>query len=97
MGLKRKFDSYAMTDNADHDGQNHTDGVDVSQRKRFSEYRTLILENDKLRNECLQYEESEKQLVMKEQKLRSEIAEANKKYQELLKELGSLDVKEEKS
>lgn len=27
MGLKRKFDSYAMTDNSDHDGQNHTDGV----------------------------------------------------------------------
>jgi len=46
---------------------------------------------------CLQYEESEKQLVMKEQKLRSEIAEAKKKYQELLKELGSLDVKEENS
>jgi len=41
-----------MMDNADdQDGQNHTDGVDVSQRKRFSEYRTLTLENDKLRNE----------------------------------------------
>ncbi|KAG2589358.1 hypothetical protein PVAP13_5NG240100 [Panicum virgatum] len=67
MGLKRKLDSFcAMTDNADdQDRQNHTDGVDVSQRKRFSEYRTLTLENDKLRNECLQYEESEKQLVMK--------------------------------
>ncbi|RLN25607.1 hypothetical protein C2845_PM07G12310 [Panicum miliaceum] len=84
-GLKRKFDSCAMTDNADQDGQNHTDGVDVSQRKRFSEYKTLTLENDKLRNECLQYEESEKQLVVKEQKLQSEIAEAKKKYQELLK------------
>lgn len=96
MGLKRKFDS-AMTDSADQDGLDHTNGVDVSQRKRFNEYRTLTLENDKLRKECLQYEESEKQLVMKEQKLRSEIAEAKKKYQELLKELGSLDVKEEKS
>ncbi|KAG2598389.1 hypothetical protein PVAP13_5KG358400 [Panicum virgatum] len=53
MGLKRKFDSLcAMMDSADdQDGQNHTDGVDVSQRKRFSEYRTLTLENDKLRNE----------------------------------------------
>jgi len=39
-------------DNADdQDGQNHIDGVDVSRRKRFSEYRTLTLENDKLRNE----------------------------------------------
>jgi len=87
MGLKRKLDSFcAMTDNADdQDRQNHTDGVDVSQRKRFSEYRTLTLENDKLRNECLQYEESEKQLVMKEQKLRSEIAEAKKEVSRIVK------------
>ncbi|KAF8696628.1 hypothetical protein HU200_036246 [Digitaria exilis] len=98
MGLKRKFDSSgAMSDSADQDGLDHTDGLGVYQRKRFNEYRTLTLENDKLRNECLQYEESEKQLVMKEQKLRSEIAEEKKKYQELLRELESLDVKEEKS
>ncbi|OEL25249.1 Protein MICRORCHIDIA 6, partial [Dichanthelium oligosanthes] len=97
MGLKRKFDSFgSMTDSADRDGLDHTDGVDVAQRKRFNEYKTLTLENDKLRNECLQYEESEKQLVVKEQKLRSEIAEAKKKYQELLEVLRSLDVKEEK-
>ncbi|CAO2203725.1 unnamed protein product [Urochloa humidicola] len=99
MELKRKFDSFgAMTDSADQNGLDDTDrGVhqDVSQRKRFNEYKTLTLENDKLRNEILQYEESEKQLLMKEQKLRSDIAEAKKKYQELLKELGSLDVKEE--
>ncbi|XP_062201828.1 protein MICRORCHIDIA 6-like [Phragmites australis] len=98
-GLKRKFDSSdAMTDSADRDGLDHTDRVnqDVSQRKRFNEYRTLTLENDKLRNECLQYEESEKQLVLKEQKLRSQIEEARKKYQELSEELRSLDVKKEK-
>ncbi|ONM41429.1 Protein MICRORCHIDIA 6 [Zea mays] len=71
-------------------------GNDVSQRRRFNEYKTLTLENDKLRNECLQYEGSEKQLVLKEQKLRSEIAEVEKKYQELLGELRSLDVKKEK-
>ncbi|CAO2165205.1 unnamed protein product [Urochloa humidicola] len=101
MGLKRKFDSFgAMTDSADQNGLDGTDrGVHqvVSQRKRFNEYKTLTLENDKLRNEILQYEESEKQLIMKEQKLQSDIAEAKKKYQELLKELGSLDVKEETS
>nr|CAB3473301.1 unnamed protein product [Digitaria exilis] len=66
MGLKRKFDSSgAMSDSADQDGLDRTDGLGVYQRKRFNEYRTLTLENDKLRNECLQYEESEKQLVMK--------------------------------
>ncbi|XP_062213135.1 protein MICRORCHIDIA 6-like [Phragmites australis] len=97
MGLKRKLDSIgSMTDSADRDGVDHMDGVDVSQRKRFNEYKNLTLENDKLRNECLQYEESEKQLVLKEQKLRSQIAEERKKYQELLEELRSLDVKKEK-
>ncbi|KAJ1283887.1 hypothetical protein BS78_03G161500 [Paspalum vaginatum] len=95
-GLKRKFDSFgAMIDSADRDGLDPTNKDDVSQRKRFNEYKTLTLENDKLRNECLQYEESEKQLVLKEQKLRSEVAEAKKKYQELLEELRSLDVKKE--
>ncbi|KAL6597872.1 hypothetical protein ACP70R_046677 [Stipagrostis hirtigluma subsp. patula] len=102
----------AMADSADQEGLDHTDGdhQGVSQRKRFNECRTLTLENDKLRNDaspfafaihllpprCLQYEESEKLLVLKEQKLRSQIAEAKKQYQELLEELRSLGVKKEK-
>ncbi|KAL6882128.1 hypothetical protein ACP4OV_011600 [Aristida adscensionis] len=97
MGLKRKFDTLgAITDCGDWDGPNHMDGHDgVSQRRRFNEHKTLTLENEKLRNECLQYEESEKQLVLKEQKLRFQIAEARKQYQELLEEHRSLDVKKE--
>lgn len=97
IGLKRKFNPFgAVAASADQDGLHHMDKIDVSQRRRFNEYKTLTLENDKLRNECLQYEGSEKQLVLKEQKLRSEIAVEEKKYQELLVELRSLDVKKEK-
>ncbi|KAG8051678.1 hypothetical protein GUJ93_ZPchr0001g32397 [Zizania palustris] len=70
--------------------------LDVSQQRRFNEYKTLTLENDKLRHECSQYKESEKQLLLKEQSLRSQIAEARKKYDQLLQELKSLDVKTEK-
>ncbi|XP_040377369.1 protein MICRORCHIDIA 6-like isoform X1 [Oryza brachyantha] len=93
MGLKRNFDALgSKTDSADQDGV----PSDVSQRRRFNEYRTLTLENDKLRGECLQYEESAKQLALKEQKLRSQIAEERKKYDQLLQELRSLDVKTEK-
>uniref|UniRef100_A0A0E0JJY3 Morc S5 domain-containing protein n=1 Tax=Oryza punctata TaxID=4537 RepID=A0A0E0JJY3_ORYPU len=93
MGLKRNIDALgSKTDSADQDGSH----LDVSQRRRFNEYRTLTLENDKLRGECLQYEESAKQLALKEQKLRSQIAEERKKYEELLQELRSLDVKTEK-
>ncbi|KAI5007492.1 hypothetical protein ZWY2020_051240 [Hordeum vulgare] len=69
------------------------DHRDAIQRKRFHEYKTLTLENDKLRDECLQYEESEKQLVEKEQKLRYQIAKETKKYEGLLEELKILDVK----
>uniref|UniRef100_A0A0D3EQ00 Morc S5 domain-containing protein n=1 Tax=Oryza barthii TaxID=65489 RepID=A0A0D3EQ00_9ORYZ len=93
MGLKRNIDALgSKTDSADQDGSH----LDVSQRRRFNEYRTLTLENDKLRGECLQYEESAKQLALKEQKLRSQIALERKKYEELLQELRSLDVKTEK-
>ncbi|TVU34108.1 hypothetical protein EJB05_15936 [Eragrostis curvula] len=96
-GSKRKFDSLgAMTGNADHEGLDPMERVGVLQRKRFNEYKTLTLENEKLQNECLQYEESEKQLALKEEKLRSQIAEEKKKYQELLEELRLLDVKQEK-
>ncbi|KAL5228135.1 hypothetical protein ABZP36_016400 [Zizania latifolia] len=92
-GSKRKFDALGTTtESADQDGVH----LDVSQRRRFNEYRTLTLENDKLRHECSQYKESEKQLVLKEQKLRSQIAEARKKYDQLLQELKSLDVKTER-
>ncbi|KAK3164548.1 hypothetical protein QOZ80_1AG0020860 [Eleusine coracana subsp. coracana] len=88
VGLKRKFDSLgAVADTTDQDGLDPMDRIDVSQRKRFNEYRTLALENDKLHDECLRYEESKKQLVLKEEKLRSQVAEAKKKYQELLEEL----------
>ncbi|GJM94168.1 hypothetical protein PR202_ga10787 [Eleusine coracana subsp. coracana] len=97
VGLKRKFDSLgAVADTTDQDGLDPMDRIDVSQRKRFNEYRTLALENDKLHDECLRYEESKKQLVLKEEKLRSQVAEAKKKYQELLEELRLLDVKKEK-
>ncbi|KAK3161025.1 hypothetical protein QOZ80_1BG0070650 [Eleusine coracana subsp. coracana] len=97
VGLKRKFDSLGtVADTTDQDELDPMDRIDVSQRKRFNEYRTLALENDKLRNECLRYEESKKQLVLKEEKLRSQVAEAKKKYQELLEELRLLDVKKEK-
>uniref|UniRef100_A0A0D9V1W0 Morc S5 domain-containing protein n=1 Tax=Leersia perrieri TaxID=77586 RepID=A0A0D9V1W0_9ORYZ len=88
MGLKRSMDALgSMTDSAHQDG--------VHQRRRFNEYRTLTLENDKLRGECAKYEESAKQLALKEQKLRSQIAEERKKYEQLLQELRSLDVKTE--
>ncbi|KAM3349338.1 hypothetical protein ACQJBY_022411 [Aegilops geniculata] len=104
MGQKRNFDALGVIS----DINNHQTkaretssmGIylfclhrDVIQRKRFHEYKTLTLENDKLRDECLQYEESEKQLVEKEQKLRYQIAKETKKYEELLEELKLLDVK----
>ncbi|CAM0881328.1 unnamed protein product [Alopecurus aequalis] len=90
VGLKRNFDALgAITETNNH----QTKHRDVVQRKRFSEHKTLTLENDRLRDECLQYKESEKQLTVKEQKLRYQIAEERKKYEELLEELKSLDVK----
>lgn len=90
IGLKRNFDALgAITEINKH----QTKHRDVIQRKRFSEHKTLTLENDRLRDECLQYEESAKQLTVKEQKLRHQIAEERKKYEELLEELKSLDVK----
>ncbi|VAH60423.1 unnamed protein product [Triticum turgidum subsp. durum] len=76
MGQKRNFDALGVIS----DINNHQTkaretssmGIylfclhrNVIQRKRFHEYKTLTLENDKLRDECLQYEESEKQLVEK--------------------------------
>lgn len=90
MGQKRNFDALGVIGNINNHQTKHRD---VIQRKRFHEYKTLTLENDKLRDECLQYEESEKQLVEKEQKLRYQIAKETKKYEELLEELKLLDVK----
>ncbi|KAF7029543.1 hypothetical protein CFC21_041253 [Triticum aestivum] len=90
MGQKRNFDALGVISNINNHQTKHRD---VIQRKRFHEYKTLTLENDKLRDECLQYEESEKQLVEKEQKLRYQIAKETKKYEELLEELKLLDVK----
>ncbi|KQK08254.1 protein MICRORCHIDIA 6 isoform X2 [Brachypodium distachyon] len=88
--LKRNFDALGAITDINNDQIKHRE---VIQRRRFNEHKTLKLENDRLRHECLQYEESEKQLAMKEQKLRHQIAEERKKYEELLEELKSLDVK----
>ncbi|KAF7029544.1 hypothetical protein CFC21_041253 [Triticum aestivum] len=103
MGQKRNFDALGVISNINNHqtkARETSMGIylfclhrDVIQRKRFHEYKTLTLENDKLRDECLQYEESEKQLVEKEQKLRYQIAKETKKYEELLEELKLLDVK----
>lgn len=90
IGLKRNFDALGAITDINNDQIKHRE---VIQRRRFNEHKTLKLENDRLRHECLQYEESEKQLAMKEQKLRHQIAEERKKYEELLEELKSLDVK----
>lgn len=90
MGQKRNFDALGVISDINNHQTKHRDAI---QRKRFHEYKTLTLENDKLRDECLQYEESEKQLVEKEQKLRYQIAKETKKYEGLLEELKILDVK----
>ncbi|XP_010923147.2 protein MICRORCHIDIA 6 isoform X2 [Elaeis guineensis] len=66
-------------------------------QKRMHEIKTMILENKKLCEQCLEYELMEKQLKLKEQNLRSELQEVQELYKKLLVQLKSLDeVKVEK-
>ncbi|KAI0492849.1 hypothetical protein KFK09_027125 [Dendrobium nobile] len=57
----------------------------------------LKLENKRLHEQCLEYEETEKQLLLKEQKLRSELREAEELYAKLLADASIInDLKTEK-
>ncbi|KAK7301547.1 hypothetical protein RJT34_12413 [Clitoria ternatea] len=59
------------------------------------EYISLMQENKKLHSKCLEFEKAGKELNLKVTKLRSKIQEAQDKYNRLLAELKTLDVKEE--
>ncbi|KAJ6800740.1 protein MICRORCHIDIA 6-like [Iris pallida] len=58
---------------------------------------TMLLENKKLRDQCLEFEEAEKVLLAKEEKLRREVRSYQQLHKKLLAELEALDeVKMEK-
>lgn len=60
-------------------------------QKRMHEIKTMRLENRKLREQCLEYELVEKQLKLKEQKLRNELQEVQELCRKLLVQLKTSD------
>ncbi|KAJ6803362.1 protein MICRORCHIDIA 6-like [Iris pallida] len=66
-------------------------------QKKRREIETMLLENKKLRDQCLEFEEAEKVLLTKEEKLRREVRSYQQLHEKLLAELKALDeVKMEK-
>ncbi|XP_017698570.3 protein MICRORCHIDIA 6 isoform X1 [Phoenix dactylifera] len=105
LPLKRKHESHnAAADASKRQAKSNAAGLGSTQKhdrgigqKRMHEIKTMILENKKLRKQCLEYELMEKQLKLKEQKFRSELQEVQELYKKLLVQLRSLDeVKVEK-
>ncbi|KAK8923608.1 hypothetical protein KSP39_PZI019477 [Platanthera zijinensis] len=70
----------------------------LSIRKQTQMSDALKQENKRLSEQCSEYEDTEKQLLFKEQKLRSELKEAEETYNNLMAELRSMDgIKMERS
>lgn len=85
--------SSAAGNNGNHISQaEHSGG-----KKKIREFGTMLLENKKLRDQCLEFEEAEKVLLAKEEKLRREVRSYHLLHEKLLAELKALDeVKMEK-
>lgn len=68
-----------------------------SGQKPMVEIQKLMLENKKLREQCLEYEEMEKELMQKAKKLKIELLEVQEVYEKLVSDLKLMeDVKIEK-
>ncbi|XP_073003545.1 protein MICRORCHIDIA 6-like isoform X2 [Typha latifolia] len=65
-------------------------------QKTTNEIKTMILENKKLHEQCLECEVTKKQLILKEEKLRNELQDAHKLYKKLVLELKLMELKMEK-
>ncbi|KAG0487406.1 hypothetical protein HPP92_009501 [Vanilla planifolia] len=63
----------------------------VANGKQKLKSKALLQENKRLREQCVENEEIEKQLMLKEKKLRSELREVEQKYSKLLAELKMMD------
>lgn len=79
------------------DGHSAQRELSAEQQKRRREMKTMMMENKKLREQCLEFEARERDLLLKEEKLRRELRSFQQLQKKLLAELSLLDeVKVEK-